>query len=710
MSVMKYANAVVVEPELDRQHWNEIHGRRRGAGLPKLAAGSPDLKQHLLSHTTIMSSVMCEDGHDDWLIKPECSHLVNNNQDAWENKVLELSYPTFRGAFNFLEHYQNTKASKGYILDAILRTIHLGDTGVWVYYCDILVATDLKHTALIQDIKSGRMRYLSMGCVTDLITCSFCGARSDGAFPACSHLANSKGRFLTDRDGVPRRVAELCFTPGARVVLGDGSRRAISDIQVGDTVLSHTGTRRMVSRTFMREYAGQMVSLGIAGLPQKLTSTPNHPYWVLSPRTHCTCGCNSPLAPTRGQGERRDYTRAYLPGHNPSASGDATLSAPAFTFKEAEELRVGDLVALPVPTEVVSPSDVDRVRAELLGWFLAEGSYYSHGGKRSGVAFTLNGADEVHIAERIASLLEQAFAPEPRRGSTNPSTRKAPKIYHYARTEGGTKLVVHYNNDAALGWFLHHAGEYAETKKLSADAVLWPLDIQRAVLQTYVAGDGTVDGVARFSVVSISETLISQMQIIAARLGLWTRRQVIFGGKATALDAVPALQRDRNNFRPLHTLHFQPSEETTQFFGSPAGLTHVRQIAPGWRQHNGYMLYRVTEVATEDYTGPVHNIEVEGDHSYLVEGIAVHNCGHKSLPGGGVKFVEASWVGTPAFPGAANRSEVMGTWDVEANPKVAALHVPQGGLTKVASEKKTELPSSSNGQAHVAAAEMRRLR
>ena len=210
MSIKKYANATVIESELDRRHWNELHGRRQGTGLPKLAAGGPDLSKHLLTHCTIMASVACEGGSEDWLIKPECSHLVNNNNDAWENKVLELSYPTFRGAFNFLEHYQNTKASKGYILDAVLRTIHLGDTGVWVYYCDILVATNLQHKALIADIKSGRMRYLSMGCVTDLITCSYCGATSDGMGPACSHLANSKGRFLNDRDGIPRRVAELC--------------------------------------------------------------------------------------------------------------------------------------------------------------------------------------------------------------------------------------------------------------------------------------------------------------------------------------------------------------------------------------------------------------------------------------------------------------------------------------------------------------------
>lgn len=210
MSVMKYAQAVIEEPELDRQHWDQLHGRRGHRGMAKVAAAGMDLRKYLLTHATIMSSVACEDGHEDWLIKPECSHLVNNNDDAWENTVLAMSYKTFQGAFNFLEHYQNTKASKGYIVDAVLRKIHLGDSGVWVYYCDILVATDLKHTALIQDIKSGRMRYLSMGCVTDLITCSFCGAHNDGIGVACSHLANSKGRFLTDHDGIARRVAELC--------------------------------------------------------------------------------------------------------------------------------------------------------------------------------------------------------------------------------------------------------------------------------------------------------------------------------------------------------------------------------------------------------------------------------------------------------------------------------------------------------------------
>jgi hypothetical protein len=186
---------------------------------------------------------------------------------------------------------------------------------------------------------------------------------------------------------------------------------------------------------------------------------------------------------------------------------------------------------------------------------------------------------------------------------------------------------------------------------------------------------------------------------------MWTRRQVIFGGKAATLTATCNTPRDVNNSRPLHTLHFQPSDATTQFFGAPDGLTHVRQLAPGWRQHNGYLLYRVTEVALEEYSGSVHNIEVEDDHSYLVEGIAVHNCGHKSLPGGGVTFVEASWVARPAFPGAAGRSfiEEAALPDVKVASDLLALP----GTRKVASELLTPVVDEWG---HVAPAEMRRLR
>ena len=61
-------------------------------------------------------------------------------------------------------------------------------------------------------------------------------------------------------------------------------------------------------------------------------------------------------------------------------------------------------------------------------------------------------------------------------------------------------------------------------------------------------------------------------------------------------------------------------------------------------------------------------------------------CGHRDLPGGGVRFVEASWVGTPAFPGAVTRKIMQDGWELPADlqAKTASLLVPEG-FSKTAS-------------------------
>jgi hypothetical protein len=200
----------MAEPVISMGDWEKLHGHstfgHKTASLVQVAA---EQSRYLLSHCTIMSSVMCEEDQD-WKIKPTCSHLVNNNDDAWSNPVLELSHKTFVGAFNFVEHYQNSKHAKGHILDAILRKIQISGPDVWVYFCDILVATDLEQDELVSEIRSGDVRYLSMGCVTDLVICSYCGQRVLDNGDYCTHLMFQKGTFIEDEEGTMRRVAEMC--------------------------------------------------------------------------------------------------------------------------------------------------------------------------------------------------------------------------------------------------------------------------------------------------------------------------------------------------------------------------------------------------------------------------------------------------------------------------------------------------------------------
>lgn len=226
MSFKKTANAQVADlislNAWEKMHGNRAFGTKTARSVQKL---SVEQSKFLLSHCTIMSSVMTEEDPFDHLIKPETSHLVNNNDDAWSNEVIRLSYKTFVGAFNFLEHFQSSQAAKGHILDAVLRKVKIAPD-VHVFYVDILVATDFKHESLIADIRANKMRYMSMGCTTDLVVCSYCGAHCTDQSTFCEHLERNKGEFLIDDEGIPRRVAELCghkSLPGGGVAFVEAS-------------------------------------------------------------------------------------------------------------------------------------------------------------------------------------------------------------------------------------------------------------------------------------------------------------------------------------------------------------------------------------------------------------------------------------------------------------------------------------------------------
>jgi hypothetical protein len=215
MSFKKIANAELVDPILSLADWGKMYGQkvfgRKSASLNKFADNQT---KYLLSHATIMASVAVEKSPFDYFIRPATSAFVNSNDDAWSNGVLKMASPSFVGAFNFVEHFQNSKFAKGHILSQVLRKIHLGsDPEDWIYFCDILVATDLRHRELAEDIRSGKVKYMSMGCVTDLVICSFCGAHVTDQSNYCTHLQYQKGTFLVDDDGISRKVAELCGHP-----------------------------------------------------------------------------------------------------------------------------------------------------------------------------------------------------------------------------------------------------------------------------------------------------------------------------------------------------------------------------------------------------------------------------------------------------------------------------------------------------------------
>lgn len=230
MPFLRYAKANIVRPQVHGLDWDKVRvasgNKQLNKSLKKKAedilgeAFTPE--RFLLTHATIVCSVdsvtppntktgsIKENGftinrkYSDYRISKETDKYINNNLDSWSRGVIKKSYQTFIGSHNFVEHVQVEELSKGKIIDAVLRDI--GES----LYVDILVATDRKHKDLVEQILSGQMNSMSMGCSVDFTICTKCGHVAADETEMCSHVKYEKGNTFFDDQGNKHRVAELC--------------------------------------------------------------------------------------------------------------------------------------------------------------------------------------------------------------------------------------------------------------------------------------------------------------------------------------------------------------------------------------------------------------------------------------------------------------------------------------------------------------------
>jgi len=227
MAFLKYAKATLQKPDVSFSEWDALRSK---AVIPspdfqkrtaKVILQEYDPEKYMLSHATIVASVDVEnataplgrhfqDGFEverkylDYYVTPATAQFVNNNNDAFERKLLLACFKTFVGAQSYVEHVQIPELSKGRVIDAAARDI--GDS----VYVDILIANDLRHAPLIRAIKSGQLGTLSMGCSTSSTICTKCGNVALDEAQLCNCVRYFKGNKFIDEQGIERIIAELC--------------------------------------------------------------------------------------------------------------------------------------------------------------------------------------------------------------------------------------------------------------------------------------------------------------------------------------------------------------------------------------------------------------------------------------------------------------------------------------------------------------------
>lgn len=168
-----------------------------------------DPQKYIIVETKATVSVNTEDSDSsvsdikDFLIHPNTSNNVNSNGEAIETEFLRKVYSTYTGKPNYMEHLEESKFKRGFVLKPYLTEV------ADYLMLHLFIAVERKHKKLVSDILSKKVKYVSVGLNVPFSICSQCGYISKSADDFCPHILLSKGQTFLDKRGNSRNIAEI---------------------------------------------------------------------------------------------------------------------------------------------------------------------------------------------------------------------------------------------------------------------------------------------------------------------------------------------------------------------------------------------------------------------------------------------------------------------------------------------------------------------
>jgi len=768
MAMIKYGTASLVEPGISVDKWvDKIYETACSDGKCRMKTAKSvlakyDPKKYMLSHCTIIAAVDTDladpkNEKSDYLIKPAFSKFVNNNGDAWSKKMLGACYKTFVGANNYLEHVQIPELSKGKVIDAVLRDIPIGKdkdgSDLSTYYVDILVATDRKHQDLVRKIEANELNTLSMGCFLN-------------------------GTEITLSDGTKRIIEEL--KPGDLVITHRGNIQPILNIQkrwYEGTIreLKIKGDYKTTYVTLEHPYwAFKREQYCACGCGEKIKTK-------LTGHKNNFDGNNFIFSKyKRGHFSRiiNPNTQIYsLENYKDLKEKNSVNSNLNLSWIKAGDLKIGDLVSYPITDNVISSADATIDKARLIGYYLAEGSFVKEvkiDGEENDYAVRCRVCGSLfnrlapHLKTHRMTILEykklypdapigakinqQLIRSSRKENCTNIGLEKSRKavgvefslgeheydtvnaeIVELGKKVFPTCVVLRYKKCVkiigieAAEFFNNYGGEYFNGKRLPAEVLYWPKNIQKHILSTWALGDFCTTG---------SKDLFSQLHYML------TRNRIIHNTYRKEAELYETDVRKKtadgleviNHYSGIRSESYMIQINATGFeklnnelkYSFPYSTPRMKNsgnMGRSWKnvQPGHWFMRPIKSIEEKPYQGWVYNFEVKGDNSYIANDVAVHNCvisysicskcgnravdesqacqhvkyeknntfydnsgvqrkiaelcGHWSEPES-VRFVDASWVKTPAFVGAVRRNTVNVPSDIMA--KLEKAHEIEG--------------------------------
>jgi Fe-S cluster assembly scaffold protein SufB len=385
--------------------------------------------------------------------------------------------------------------------------------------------------------------------------------------------AKNAGQFertlIIAEEGAFVHYVEGCLPAGEQVCTESGWVN-VESIKPGDFVLDEKGRRVKVRAVMTRPYKGEMMVIRPISPHNTIRLTPEHPVLCV----------------------RREQVQTKRQARQPHWKVEVDTRLLLETQPEyvpAGELREGDFIVFPKPIASAEEVPFTAEQLRLLGYYLAEGSAYIHRTLKVPVVTFTVGEHETELIQDLTYLIEHL-------------TGKRAQVVRQPKRHAVN--ITAYSHEL-MAFCLEHAGKGAATKRLSEAIMRLPAEVLRPLIDAYFAGDGNIcwkGNSEMHRIITASETLARQIQMLLARLGIYASIEQRAGGEDT-------IQGRRIRRRPQYVVVW----------------TNRRRMGEV-RDAGDYFLVPIKQIERVPYDGFVFNLDVEAPHSYLVRGFATHNC------------------------------------------------------------------------------------
>lgn len=263
-------------------------------------------------------------------------------------------------------------------------------------------------------------------------------------------------------------------------------------------------------------------------------------------------------------------------------------------YEENSILELGDKIKFkteklpPIPRHI----PFDEKFAKLLGYYCAEGWVTVLKDRPNSLELSFSfGKKEKKYINETTKLIQEVFGIKPR-----VSKRR-------------TTITIEIGKTSLALLFKILAGSGASNKRVPEPINLSPKATIQAFLEGYVNGDGWINK-NEISVNTTSQQLALGIYWLVLKCGHLPRFYTWHPSKTKKIE------KRKVNQSILYYIKWRAAESTT-----------VRErTASKFFKNDSYYFIPIFRIDSEEYSGPVYNLEVEKIHSYLANFIAVGNC------------------------------------------------------------------------------------